>query len=296
MFAHRGRDQLTWNELMTELYRPSAGEHPITPPPELVHQWVDMLSSRSDQAVFTMAAQWGADMELEACCLWMERNYNYPRAGHPLRLARRPKPPTNLATKAPTTPSAAHWRPSMTDQHPITPPPLDLLKKFSAQAQAEANSFALTTGYLKTVATLCIEWFVNSQSTSNDRQIRSSEIEPPPELVEQWLSEHYGAEPVAPGAATSHVATEAARWGWDQRGAVNEDELQKARDEELEASCEWLSFYSADSDARDLRIARRPKPPSPKNAALEALAEERGDMKFTNYQVICSALESIPND
>jgi hypothetical protein len=42
-------------------------QHPITPPPELVHQWVDMLSSRSDQAVFTMAAQWGADQELEAC-------------------------------------------------------------------------------------------------------------------------------------------------------------------------------------------------------------------------------------
>jgi hypothetical protein len=61
-------------------------EHLITPPPELVHQWVDMLSSRSDQAVFTMAAQWGADQELEACCA------NYPQVNHPLRTARRPKP------------------------------------------------------------------------------------------------------------------------------------------------------------------------------------------------------------
>jgi hypothetical protein len=41
-------------------------QHPITPPPELVHQWADMLASRSDQAIFTMAAQWGADQELEA--------------------------------------------------------------------------------------------------------------------------------------------------------------------------------------------------------------------------------------
>ena len=41
-------------------------DHPITPPLELVEQWVDMLSSRSDQAVFTMAAQWGAEQELEA--------------------------------------------------------------------------------------------------------------------------------------------------------------------------------------------------------------------------------------
>ena len=67
-------------------------EHLITPPPELMHQWVDMLSSRSDQAVFTMAAQWGADQELEACCEWLEGNYNYPQVNHPLRTARRPKP------------------------------------------------------------------------------------------------------------------------------------------------------------------------------------------------------------
>jgi hypothetical protein len=73
-------------------------------------------------------------------------------------------------------------------QHPITPPPPHLLKKFSAQAQAEASK-RNGAGYLKTVATLCIEWFVNSQSTSNDRQIRSSEITPPPELVQQWWAE-----------------------------------------------------------------------------------------------------------
>lgn len=68
---------------------------PITPPLELVHQWVDMLASRSDQAVFTMAAQWGADQELLACGNYLEKCaawepedvtefYNY----------RRPKPPS----------------------------------------------------------------------------------------------------------------------------------------------------------------------------------------------------------
>ena len=31
MFAHRGRDQLTWNELMNQSY-------PV-PPPELLDQW-----------------------------------------------------------------------------------------------------------------------------------------------------------------------------------------------------------------------------------------------------------------
>ena len=69
-------------------------KHPITPPPELVHKWADMLSSRSDQAVFTMAAQWGANQELDACCEWLECNYNYPQVNHPLRAARRPEPPS----------------------------------------------------------------------------------------------------------------------------------------------------------------------------------------------------------
>ena len=64
---------------------------PITPPPELVQKWADMLASRSDQAVFTMAAQWGADQELEACCKWTQV---YAECGDSLRVARRPKPPS----------------------------------------------------------------------------------------------------------------------------------------------------------------------------------------------------------
>jgi hypothetical protein len=64
----------------------------------------------------------------------------------------------------------------------ITPPP-HLLKKFSTEARDESNK-RNGTGYLKTFAKLCIEW-ANSKSTSNDRQIRSSEITPPPELVQQ---------------------------------------------------------------------------------------------------------------
>ena len=78
-------------------------EHLITPPPELVHQWVDMLSSRSDQAVFTMAAQWGSDQELEACCASLLRmvktftaaaHLEAQRRSDELRTARRPKPPS----------------------------------------------------------------------------------------------------------------------------------------------------------------------------------------------------------
>ena len=68
-------------------------QHPITPPPELVEQWADMLSSRSDHAVFSLAARWGADIELEACVEWLDRN-SPVMGGFHLRIDRRPKPPS----------------------------------------------------------------------------------------------------------------------------------------------------------------------------------------------------------
>ena len=74
-----------------------SNQHPITPPPELVQQWREESSTGelhfSPQYLATQAARWGADMELDACCKWLECNYNYPQA-NPLRVARRPKPPT----------------------------------------------------------------------------------------------------------------------------------------------------------------------------------------------------------
>jgi hypothetical protein len=81
-------------------------------------------------------------------------------------------------------------------------------------------------------------------------------ITPPPELVQQW-EEQWCDMPVIGPSINSYMAAQAAQWGADQ---------------ELEACCEWLSFYSAASDARDLRIARRPKPPSRKEQALEAIS------------------------
>jgi hypothetical protein len=72
-------------------------QNSITPPLELVHQWADMLSSRSDHAVFSIAAQWGADQELEACCEWLEKErehlgWAYRLNPQTIRAARRPKP------------------------------------------------------------------------------------------------------------------------------------------------------------------------------------------------------------
>jgi len=82
-------------------------------------------------------------------------------------------------------------------------------------------------------------------------------ITPSPELVRQWTEEDTGG----PGWA-SRIATRAAQWGYEQRGEVNEAELQKARDEELEACCEWLDYNCPSVGAHHLRVDRRPKPPS----------------------------------
>jgi len=73
----------------------------ITPPSELVQQW--RKSGPADAAVnnayechiATCAAQWGADMELEACCEWMKRHlFSGLHLIKQLRAARRPKPPS----------------------------------------------------------------------------------------------------------------------------------------------------------------------------------------------------------
>lgn len=73
--------------------------HPITPPPELVQQWVAQFVAEppcmpEQVYIATRAAQWGADQELEACCEWLRgamTDWDIPRK---LRAARRPKPPS----------------------------------------------------------------------------------------------------------------------------------------------------------------------------------------------------------
>jgi hypothetical protein len=76
-------------------------QHPITPPPELVHQWADMLATRTDAEVFSAAAQWGADQELEAiiqlageAALPEKDRYFDGLTVAGIMAARRPKPPS----------------------------------------------------------------------------------------------------------------------------------------------------------------------------------------------------------
>jgi hypothetical protein len=66
-------------------------QHPIMPPDELVQQWRNSKILLKDALM--VAAQWGADQELEACVGWLDRN-GYFDSAHDLGAARRPGPQT----------------------------------------------------------------------------------------------------------------------------------------------------------------------------------------------------------
>jgi hypothetical protein len=82
-------------------------EDNFTPPPELVQQWYHEANLSGapyedtaenwayERHIATRAAQWGANQELEACCLWLNggSKIDYDTAAL-LRAARRPKPPS----------------------------------------------------------------------------------------------------------------------------------------------------------------------------------------------------------
>jgi hypothetical protein len=71
--------------------------------------------------------------------------------------------------------------------------------------------------------------------------------------------------------------------------------FQAGADQELEACCAWLPKLSPWS-GDDLRRHRRPKPPSLKEQALEALDEEQAELSIQNYKLIRAVLESLPDN
>lgn len=108
-------------------------------------------------------------------------------------------------------------------------------------------------------------------------------IDPPPELFKRWeddiLNERDNVD---------HVLDCAWRNGF-QAGA----------DQELEACCEWLDDTDCDDPqevAQLLRVARRPKPPSLKELALEALDRMDQFPTAEDQHTIRRALEQLPND
>ena len=80
-----------------------------------------------------------------------------------------------------------------------------------------------------------------------------------------------------------YMATQAARWGADQ---------------ELEACYEWVVRDWTDIQSADmLRATRRPKPPSLKEQALEALKVIECEYVIgSTTGTIRKALEALPND
>jgi hypothetical protein len=162
----------------------------------------------------------------------------------------------------------------MTNEDYSKVPPPHLLKKFSEQAREDSQKRG-RPGYCKTFAKLCIDWALNSKSSPNNLQIRSSDITPPPELVHQWRSEWIHN---APGDLDElgFLVNCAAQWGADQ---------------EMEACCEWLDGVG---DLKpQLRAARRPKPPSLKEQALKELAWVDKSLKGANFFGRCDAVHTI---
>ena len=106
---------------------------------------------------------------------------------------------------------------------------------------------------------------------------------PSPELAAKWVHEIYGNPVVIPlHKPTLQVIEHAVRWGADQ---------------ELEACCEWLKANPELVD--ELRADRRPKPPSLKEQALQALALLKVDASTHGLgfdsSTIRRALEQLPD-
>jgi hypothetical protein len=69
-------------------------QHTITPSPKLVLQWYGECHKIHEPVlvhIANQAAQWGADQELEACCVLMD---DWGLDGKDLIECRRPKPPS----------------------------------------------------------------------------------------------------------------------------------------------------------------------------------------------------------
>ena len=109
-------------------------QHPITPPPELVGQWLCSedyqwgpleqasitITTNRLQNVATQAARWGADQELEACCEWFANDVvsKVVSVVAELRAARRPEPQTLNSVALQmlgTIERDAHYIPEITD-------------------------------------------------------------------------------------------------------------------------------------------------------------------------------------
>ena len=103
-------------------------------------------------------------------------------------------------------------------------------------------------------------------------------ITPPPELLGKWEEDWHHAK-VKHIELEDHIATQAARWGADM---------------ELEACCGFIGCGHSVAWSSKLRAARRPKPPSLKEQALEVVTglEKRWDLQC-DLTLLRRALEQL---
>ena len=111
-------------------------------------------------------------------------------------------------------------------------------------------------------------------------------IFPPPELRNQWHSESLFKSMGPSVEREDYMINCAAQWGADQ---------------ELEACCSEIGFIGNSATADNLRSLRRPKPPSLRRQACDALdtyvyGQPNQDDKVRTYNTIRAALEALPND
>ena len=123
-------------------------------------------------------------------------------------------------------------------------------------------------------------------------------ITPSPELIKDWHDEWNESDQIVHSAYT-HIAIRAAQWGADQ-------ELEACRMEIIDG--EGLFYIDETSDrvrlAEDIWTARRPKPPSLKEQALQALndAVKMADdappegIRSNQADIIRRALEQLPDN
>ena len=126
---------------------------------------------------------------------------------------------------------------------------------------------------------------LNSKSSPNNLQIRSSDLDVTIALVQQWTDEIYGGPGAVVGSDDICLAKLAAQYGADQ---------------ELEACVDWISKQDWTWTSAQLRAARRPKPPSLKEEALEELDGIATVFRmFHSGDLVCDkirrALKSIPD-
>ena len=114
---------------------------------------------------------------------------------------------------------------------------------------------------------------------------KTHEITPPPEMLQQWATEYWGNPGESIGEGEKYIAIQAARWGSDQ---------------ELEACCKYMQHEDFHGFAKELRAARRPKPPSLKEQALQELGRVvtllmpvTGPNKVERFAIIRRALEQL---